>query len=82
MDESCRISESHVRYDVGMRLVFEDFSELPPADSRRSQELLQKACPEKQDAPFFNRHMLQANALGFTWLEGLQFVIQRRRELN
>ena len=69
--------------NVGMRLVFEDFSELPPTElTRRGQELLQKACPEKQGAPFFNRHMLQANALGLTWLEGLQFVIQRRRELN
>ena len=70
-------------YLATMTLIFEDLAGLPPVEfSKRAADLLQKACPEKADEPFFNRNMVMAKALGLTWVEGLQYVIQRRRELN
>ena len=53
---------------------------LPPREfSARANELLQLACPIKEDTPFFNTHMAQAKSKGMTWVEGLEYVVACRR---
>ncbi len=56
---------------------------LTPEDfSRKLTELLAQACPNSEHKDFFDRNMAAASALGLSWIEGLQFVIQKRRGLN
>lgn len=61
----------------------EDLSTLPPAEfTRRTHELLAQACPDRESEQFFSRNMAAAKALGMTYVEGLQFVIEKRAGLN
>jgi hypothetical protein len=45
-----------------------------------ANELLRAACHSKEDTQFFNRSMAQAKAMGMSWVEGLEYVVQCRRE--
>lgn len=61
----------------------EDLSSLPPTEfTRRVQEMMAQACPDRGSEGFFNRNMSAAKALGMTYAEGLLFVIQKRAGLN
>ena len=53
----------------------------PTEFESRVRDLLQLACPTEADRPFFNSTMAEALAVGKgrTWIEGLQYVIERRR---
>lgn len=43
-------------------------------------ELLAKACPSKEDTPFFNHCMALAKAKGLNWEEALTYTIEMRGE--
>jgi hypothetical protein len=43
-------------------------------------ELFAKACPTKEDAPFFNHCMSIAKARGLAWKEALEYTIEMRGE--
>jgi hypothetical protein len=43
-------------------------------------ELFAKACPTKEDTPFFNHCMSIAKARGMSWKEALEYTIEMRGE--
>ncbi len=45
------------------------------------RELLGKAIPDPADTTLFNRLMAEARAQGMTWMDGLEYVIHKRRSL-
>ena len=47
----------------------------------RHRELLPQALPNASDTKLFDRLMAEAKSNGLTWMEGLEYVIQRRRAL-
>ena len=47
----------------------------------RHRELLPQALPNAADTKLFDRLMAEARAKGLSWLEGLEYVIQKRRTL-
>ena len=46
------------------------------------RELEAKACPMVNDVPLFNILIVEANAIGMNYREGLEHVIRRRREIE
>ena len=44
------------------------------------EELFAKACPTKEDAPFFNHCMSIAKDRGMSWKEALEYTIEMRGE--
>ncbi len=52
----------------------------PQKLSTRAHELFLQACPDSADEAFFNQNMQLAIGFGMTWVESLQYVIQKRRE--
>ena len=50
------------------------------AQRHACSELLQLACPTREDVPFFNHCMALARARGMTWEEGLRYVIEQREK--
>jgi hypothetical protein len=40
--------------------------------------LFEKACPTKEDTPFFNHCMSIAKARGMSWKEALEYTIEMR----
>ncbi len=44
------------------------------------EELFAKACPTKEDTPFFNHCMSIAKARGMSWKEALEYTIEMRGE--
>ena len=47
----------------------------------RHRELLPRALPNAADTVLFDRLMAEAKSQGLTWLEGLEYVIERRQSL-
>lgn len=47
--------------------------------TKEANHLLARACPNAAAEMFSNHHMLQAKALGMTWVEGLRHVILQRQ---
>ena len=47
-----------------------------------SQDLMNLACPTKEDAPFFNHCMRLAKEMGMSWKEGLRYTIEQRRQME
>jgi hypothetical protein len=43
-------------------------------------ELFARACPTKEDTPFFNHCMSIAKARGMSWKEALEYTIEMRGE--
>ena len=41
-------------------------------------QMLYRACPMPEETPFFMLHMGVAIHLGLTWVESLNYVIERR----
>ena len=54
----------------------------PEKLSTRAHELFRQACPNSSDEAFFNQNMQLAIGFGMTWVESLQYVIQKRQELQ
>ena len=44
----------------------------------RHRELLPRALPNAADTRLFDRLMAEARGKGLTWIEGLEYVIERR----
>ena len=58
-----------------------NFATLPPQEfSRRAKQLLDRALPDPKDTSRFNSLMREAAAHHMTWVEGLQYVIERREK--
>lgn len=49
------------------------------SEFERTRDLLDLACPTKEDAPFFNHCMGLAKEMGMGWEEGLRYTIEQRR---
>lgn len=47
----------------------------------RHRELLPQALPNAADTVLFDRLMAEARAQGLNWMEGLEYVIERRRSV-
>ncbi|MGI4827876.1 MAG: hypothetical protein ACRYFU_06775 [Janthinobacterium lividum] len=47
----------------------------------RHRELLPQALPNAADTVLFDRFMAEARAQGLTWIQGLEYVIERRRSM-
>lgn len=45
-------------------------------------DLMDLACPTKEDVPFFNHCMRLAKERGMSWEEGLRHTIEQRREME
>jgi hypothetical protein len=59
------------------------YAELSPENfNEKATYLLNRACPEREDTPFFNARMAVAKAKGMTWIGGLENVIERRPHAN
>jgi hypothetical protein len=43
------------------------------------EELFARACPTKEDTPFFNHCMSLAKDMGMTWEEALRYTIEMRQ---
>jgi hypothetical protein len=56
-----------------------DMSILPPAEfTRKAHDLYAQAVATQDDYSLFVRLMSEAKGQGMTWVQGLQFVIDRR----
>lgn len=55
-------------------------SQIDPSLSRH-RELLPRALPNAADTRQFDRWMAEARANGLNWIEGLEYVIERRRSV-
>ena len=47
----------------------------------RHRELLHKALPDPADTRLFDRLMAEARSHGMTWIDGLEYVIDKRRAM-
>ena len=55
------------------------YGTLSPGDfTDKAADLLHRACPDRDDTPVFNAMMAVAKAQGMSWIEGLEYVIERR----
>ena len=45
------------------------------------RELLHKALPDPADTTLFNRLMDEAKVMGMSWMDGLKYVIDKRRAM-
>lgn len=52
-----------------------------PYTFTRHRELLGKALPDPADTRLFNRFMAEARIKGLGWMDGLEYVIQKRRAM-
>ncbi len=53
----------------------------PDAFCDHHRTLLRKAMPDIVDLPIVNRMMAEAKAKGMTWIEGLEYVAERRQQI-
>ena len=53
----------------------------PPIALNRHRELLGEALPNPADTSLFNRLMAEARAQGMTWMDGLEYIISKRRAM-
>lgn len=61
----------------------QNLSSTPPAEiDARIQDLLHRACPDRESVSFFIRNMSIASAREMPYAEALHFVIQQRVELT
>lgn len=52
------------------------------AQFETTRELMDQACPTKEDVPFFNHCMRLAKEVGMNWEEGLRYTIEQRRAME
>lgn len=66
---------------VAMQTEAQDIVYQLPVSLTYHRELLHKALPDPADTALFNRLMAEARSRGLAWIDGLEYVIDKRRAM-